>query len=566
MTKIIDMDHQPQQKKQPNKGKVLLTLVMFLLGACGLAYEYTLSKIAADLLGNSVQQWATMIAVILFAMGLGAEIQTNIPTAEISDKLIFSQVTLALVGGFAPMCMLYGFSMMGDYYIIVQYGLALGVGTLIGFEIPLIMRINEERDPEMKINLARILKMDYIGALVGALVWTFVFVRYLSLSHVSFILGYVSLISSILIFFLYRQHLLKPRSRIAEISLCATALTIGFYFSQPLMRHAEQYLYRDKIVFTATTPYQHIVLTENSKSNINCYINGHLQFSESDEAIYHENLVHPAMLLCPQAKRVLILGGGDGLAAREVLKYPTVKEIVLVDIDPQMTRLAKTQPDLVRLNRGALLNDRLKFTFPKGVTKGEISTLTSPNQRQRKYIRDHHAVAQVRVVNLDAASFLRNASGVFDVVILDFPDPSSPDLAKLYSKPFYMSLKNHLKPSSVIVQQSGSPFHAKEAFLCIGRTLNSAGFSVLPYHDNVPSFGEWGWWLGRVISPNHQEKLKSQISALTENDFQSNSKYLSVDLIKSSLIFGRNQLISQHSDITSLTESKVYYYYLQGWN
>ncbi|MCF6311974.1 MAG: polyamine aminopropyltransferase [Verrucomicrobiales bacterium] len=551
--------------------RFLLSSVVFLLGACGLAYEYTLSKIAADLLGNSVQQWTTMIATMLFAMGLGAEWQSKIPTNKITDKLISSQVYLALLGGFAPMLMLYGFSLMGDYFVLIQYGLALAVGTMIGFEIPLLMRINEKRDSQMKLNLARILKMDYIGALVGALLWTFIFMRYLSLSHVSFILGFFSLFSALLILFLYRTRIQAPRWRLLEISTCTVFLTLGIFVSKPLMLHAEQFLYQDKIVFTATTPYQHIILTQHQENGINCYINGHLQFKEEDEFIYHENLVHPAMMLIPNAERVLILGGGDGLAVREVLKYPLVKQVTLVDIDPQMTELAKNQPDFVRLNQNALNNERIQKVPADKVSEGDSFTLKISNQRQRAFRKDQYEVTQLKVVNIDASSFLKNTSGLFDVVILDFPDPSSPDLAKLYSKPFYMSLRKHLKPSSIIVQQSGSSFHAKEAFLCIGRTLQASGFDAAPYHDNVPSFGEWGWWIATLNSKTTNPSdtsisLKTRILQLDHSDLKVNTRYLTTTLVKASLFFGKDQLHSPYSDYTTLTESRVYHYYLQGWN
>lgn len=542
-----------------------LAVLMFLLGACGLAYEYTISKIAADLLGNSVQQWATIIATMLFAMGLGAEWQRKIATRDISDRLISSQVALALVGGFGPILLVYSFSLLADYYILVQYGLALVVGTLIGFEIPLIMRVNEDRDPEMKTNLAKVLKMDYVGALVGALVWTFIFVRYLSVSRISFILGLISIASAWLIFKLYRDKVRKPRRRLLEMGGAVILLLVGLAYSKPLMLHAEQFLYRDRIVFTATTPYQHIVLTESGSETISCYINGHLQFKEEDEYIYHENLVHPVMLLAGSPNRVLILGGGDGLAVREVLKYDCVEEIVLVDIDPQMTDLAKTQPHLVRLNQGAFNDRRVLRKAADGVHPSESYTLKTQNKRSRVFSEELHEVAQLKVVNLDASVFLQQTEGTFDVVILDFPDPSSPDLAKLYSRPFYESLKASLHPTSLVVQQSGSPFHAKEAFLCIGRTMKASGFSVLPYHDNVPSFGEWGWWLAKLEETGSGDLLADRLMKLQLESLEVDTAYLTIPLIKSSLHFGRFQLDTENSDYTSLTENRVYHYYLQAW-
>ncbi len=582
----MNEDIRKKASASKRRGRVALATVMFLLGACGLAYEYTLSKIAADLLGNSVQQWATMIATMLFAMGLGAEWQSKIATEKMVDRLVVSQVVLAFVGGFAPMLMLYSFSLMGEYYVMFQYGLAMVVGTMIGFEIPLIMRINEAKDPEMKVNLARILKMDYIGALVGALLWTFVLVRYFSLSHVSFLLGLVSVFSASMILWLYREQVRHPVRFAVMMGVTALALLVGMSMSRPLMLHAEQYLYRDKIVFSATTPYQHIVLTENANKKISCYINGHLQFKEDDEFIYHENLVHPAMMLYPNAQNILVLGGGDGLAVREILKYPSVRKVVLVDIDPQMTELARHQPEFLRLNHGSLNDDRLVVEKSSGVVSGDACVVETPNRRQRKMQKDKGIVASVNVINLDAGSFLQRSNGVFDVVILDFPDPNSPDLAKLYSQPFYRSLRRHLKPQSIVVQQSGSPFHAKEAFLCIGRTWKSAGYDVIPYHDNVPSFGEWGWWIGRMLESSEMRakaglnsdgflsftdsnRLKSKIykkmKSLSPHDLLVDTRYLTIDLVKSSMCFGKSALKTENKDISSLMENRVYHYYLQGW-
>ena len=327
---------------------------MFLLGGCGLAYEYTLSKIASDLLGNSVQQWATMIATMLFAMGLGADVQKHTPVNVLADRLIITQVMLAVLGGFGPLIMIHGFALLPQLYIIIQYALAFGVGMLIGYEIPLMMRINEEDEPDMRINLSQVLKMDYIGALVGALLWTFLLIRYLSIDRISFVVGLATMASAILCWFLYRKRLAHPRARLLEIGGGLVLVTTGLILGRSLTVKAEQFLYRDPVVTSITSPFQHIVLTKNRIDNVRCYINGHLQFNEADEHIYHENLVHPAMHLAHRREKILILGGGDGLALREVLKYPDVREVTLVDLDPMMTGLATTDPDLIRLNGGSM--------------------------------------------------------------------------------------------------------------------------------------------------------------------------------------------------------------------
>ncbi len=539
-----------------------LSLLMFILGGCGLAYEYTFSKIASDLLGNSVQQWATMIATMLFAMGLGAELQKWVKEQRLADSLVSSQVVLAVLGGFGPLLMILAFAHLPAQYIIVQYLLALLVGTLIGFEIPLIMRLNDSTEPEMRFNLAQVLKMDYIGALIGALLWTFVMIRTLGIEHISFSLGLATLVAAALSLWMFRRRLHNPRRRLVELGFGLVAIIAGLVTGKGLILHAEQYLYRDPIVHTTTTPYQHIVLTKDRHDTLRCYINGHLQFDSNDEFIYHENLVHPAMHLAASPRSVLILGGGDGLALREVLNYPEVEQITLVDIDPEMTRLAAAHPDFVSLNGNSFANARVKIDKPAGVSAGESFTLLEENHRARP-TPVSAPVTEVHILNLDAAAFVRTASGKYDVMILDFPDPSSPDLAKLYSRPFYEALRQHLNPGGILVQQAGSPIHTKEAFLCLGRTLEASSFATLPYHDNVPSFGEWGWWLAWAkdgVSPTRQASRLTSLEKL-----RTPTRYLTPGLVAASLEFGKNQLVTNRNDITSLTEARIFDYYLQGW-
>jgi len=555
------MNRFPEKRATSRHERWALGLLMFLLGGCGLAYEYTLSKIASDLLGNSVQQWATMIATMLFAMGLGAEVQKHTPANALADRLISTQVLLAVLGGFGPLIMIHGFALVPQLYIIIQYSLAFAVGMLIGYEIPLMMRINEETEPEMRINLAQVLKMDYVGALVGALLWTFLLVRYLSIDRISFIVGLTTIASAILCFILYRKRIARPHLRIAELLGGGVLVITGLIVGRSLTLKAEQFLYRDPVITSLTSPFQHIVLTENRSGNIRCYINGHLQFNEADEHIYHENLVHPAMHLAAQREKILILGGGDGLALREVLKYPDVQSVTLVDLDPMMTELASTDPNLIRLNGGSMNDPRLILRTAAGISEGAQFIHTQPSQYE-KFTPTHHETATLHVINLDAAEFVKTAEGRYDAVIMDFPDPNSPDLAKLYGRPFYDHLERLLNPGAILVQQSGSTFQAREAYLCIGRTLKAAGFDVVPYHDNVPSFGEWGWWIataGKSAAHTHDGLEKILV-------LQVPTRYLTPDLVRSSLVFGKNQLFSMNRDFTSLTEPRVYHYHLQGWN
>jgi spermidine synthase len=193
---------------------------------------------------------------------------------------------------------------------------------------------------------------------------------------------------------------------------------------------------------------------------VRLFLNGDLQFSSVDEYRYHESLVHPA--LAGKHDRVLVLGGGDGLAMREVLKYPDVREAVEVELDPSVLRLARDNPDIAALNQHSLDDPR------------------------------------VRVVNADAFTWLRDAEERFDAVIIDMPDPDSTSTAKLYSVEFYALARQVLAPGGRLVVQAGSPYFAPRSFDCIDASMRAAGLTTIPYHVNVPSFGDWGFVLAQA--------------------------------------------------------------------
>ena len=299
------------------------------------------------------------------------------------------------------------------------------------------------------------------------------------------------------------------------LGLGFATLTYAFSRSADWTSYAEQRLFRDRIVFSETSRYQHIVLTESVSGEVACYINGRLQFNSADEFIYHENLVHPAMMIAPRRERILILGWGDGLALREVLKYPDVASVTLVDIDPRMTELAAKNPHFVHLNGNSLGSSRLVILHNNALVEAGSEPMRIPDQRSRN---PHYAVevAQVSILNLDAAKFVELISGKFDVIIMDFPDPNALELAKLYARRFYVLVSKRLAADGILVQQSTSPYHAREAFLCIGRTMKSAGLEVIPYHDNVPSFGEWGWWIGGHRERYSSESIRAAIGRVNE--------------------------------------------------
>lgn len=540
----------------------ILYFATFVMGGCGLAYEYTLSRVAADLLGNSARQWALVIGAMMFCMGMGADLQKRIGDRGLVDKFIGAEIVLGLLGGGGPLLLLLAYGRAPDYYVMVQYFFICAIGLLLGFELPLITRLNEAHTSHLKVNLGKVLKMDYVGALAGALVWVFLLPRFFTLIESAFILGLCNLAAALVLIFHFRPHLTYGRRLYAFAGLAVILLAGGLFQARGLTSFAEQFLFRDRIILSRTTPYQHIVLTRSPAAEICCYINGNLQFNSADEAIYHENLVHPAFTLVPEARRVLILGGGDGLALREVLKYPRVREVVLCDLDPGMTELARQHPGFLALNGNSFADARVAVLRHHALLPTDAREEIKVRNQHRRQAAPSAPVAEVTLIHLDAARLVEQLAGRFDIIIVDFPDPNSEELAKLYSIEFYHHLASRLAIDGIFVQQSTSPYHAREAFLCVGRSIKAAGLSALPYHDNVPSFGEWGWWLGGHGERWSRDGLKKR---LQQAEIAVPTRYLTPELCRAALDFGKNQLQTRETAINTLVNHKIFTYYLKGW-
>ena len=541
---------------------LVLGLSMLFVGICGISYEYTFSKLASDILGNSVKQWAIIIGLMMFCMGIGADLQKYLPDDKMVDQFIFLEVVLGLLGGYGPLAALYSFGHFHDHFILVHYFFICAIGLLIGLEIPLLTRVNQKTVPSLKHNLGLILKMDYIGSFLGALVWVFILPKFLNLLEISMFLGIVNVAVALFTWFWFRDWMTYPKLVPAIAGAVLLTLGIGLYFGVEIAHTAEQKLYKDPIVFTETTPYQHIVVTENRSGDLHFYINGHLQFSSIDEHIYHEFLVHPAMASAPRRGKVLVLGGGDGLAVREILKYRDVESVTLVDIDPEMTRLARNLPRLRQLNEDSLRNAKVVSKPARGVSPGPPTNLLQAGKTYFRRSRKTDNV-QIHLIHLDAYRFVESISGMYDVIVIDFPDPNSLTLSKLYSREFYALLKDKLTFDGILIQQSSSPTFAKEAFLIVGRTMDRAGFSALPIHHAVPSFGDWGWWIAGHRERFGQTGLKAQLS---ENPNLSNeTRYISNELIRAAMVFGKDSLQSDLRDINTIIEDRVYFHYQKAW-
>jgi spermidine synthase len=419
---------------------------------------------------------------------------------------------------------------------LALWAFAFVIGILSGMEIPILVRINR-KNAELKDNLSDILFWDYIGALVGGLAFTYFLLTMVSLGKITIILGIVNLSIAALGLYNFRREVrlsvLAPSLTCALVILCSLMV-----YADDLTDYMEQKTFVDPIVLSETSKYQHVVLTERG-DRFRMYINGRLQFDGRDEHIYHEMLVHPAMLAAHRRSRVLVLGGGDGLGLREILKYGDVSQVTLVDIDPLITKIATKNPELIRLNDASFHDARVSTISASGISPGDSISIDIPLASRANLEKRAVPAAKVNILNVDADLFLRNVDGEYDVIIIDFPDPGSVEVAKLYSVDFYSTLARRLAPGGMVAIQSTSPYHAKKVFLCIGETLRAAGWSTLPYHQNVPSFGEWGWHLAWRSGLS-----KEDVIAMVDRELPVETRHVNRSVLATSHVFGKNALIA----------------------
>lgn len=458
---------------------------VFVVAACGLIYELLAGTLSTYLLGNSVTQFSLVIGLFLSAMGLGSFISKYI-NHRLLGTFLLVEIAVGAVGGLSALLLFFAFAVL-DTYLPILIGISVCIGALVGLEVPLLIRIIRTQT-DLRSAIGNVLALDYLGALAASLLFPLLLLPWLGLVRTGFLFGMLNVAVAAVGYFLFRHKLGRARTIKALTGIVATGLLVGLITAGTTTTWIEDNLYEDDILFAKTTPYQRLVLTR-WKTDIRLFIDGNLQFSTADEFRYHESLVHPAMSMVPGASRVLLLGAGDGMAAREVLKYTSVQSVDLVDLDPEMTKLFSTQPMLAKLNEGSL---------------------SSP---------------KVKVHNEDAQKFLEASDDRWDVIIMDLPDPNNEALGKLYTKTFFRLATKHLYPTGILVTQSTSPFYATEAFWCIANTLSSAtegnngpALHILPYHANIPSFGDWGFVMAspKPISPSMAE-LKVPTRFLTSD-------------------------------------------------
>ncbi|VAW87981.1 Spermidine synthase [hydrothermal vent metagenome] len=544
---------------------VVLIGIMAVLAGCGMIYEFLLSHYAARVLGATEVAIFGVFTVMIASMGLGAFAAAHLkcPFSSfawlelligligvssilfIAGLIAFSYVLPSII---AETYGLHGINLSGGAINTLQwlaknmpYLMAFILGMLIGAEIPLIAKVRESvYGMHLENNTGTIYGADYIGAGIGALIFV-LFLLTLESSIAAVIAASANLLAGLLFYFCYRKHIrfstLLLIGHLIVASVVATIAIKGPSWELAL----EDMLYKDQVIARMITPYQKVVITKRiidpAKAPVwYLYINGHTQFSSLDEQIYHAMLTYPAMLASNRRERILIVGGGDGLALRDVLRW-NPESVVLLELDPQIIQFF-SEPvmqegevinrPLLELNEYALQDSRVDIHL--GDAYGSVDEL----------------LAQGRM---------------FDTIIVDLPDPSHPDLNKLYSSRFYAKLHALLSGDGAIAIQSTSPYHAKEAFISIKKTVKHAGFQrVEQYHANVPSFGEWGWTIATKAGKSAKQRIE-EYSSLPVND-----GWMTRELMLGAFAFNQGFYdIEPEIKVNRINSNQIIEYHRKGW-
>ncbi|MBY3552936.1 polyamine aminopropyltransferase [Modestobacter lapidis] len=466
------------------RSRPLLLAAVAVCAACGLVYELVLLTLSASLVGGGITQTSLIVAGFVAALGAGALLVKPF-LGHAAVTFVAVEILLGVVGGLSAVTLYVTFSWYGTSGSVLVLATLL-IGVLVGAELPLLMTLLQagRRAADARGTgrlLADLNAADYAGALLGGLAWPFLLLPLAGQIRGAALTGLVNVLAAAVVSALLLRAQLSPRARRsagAALLCAATLLGVLLVNAREIEVTARQRLYADPIVSAGRSDHQEIVLTRRGP-DLRLYLDGDLQFSSVDEYRYTEALVHPALARDP--RRVLILGGGDGLAAREVLRHPSVAEVVQVELDPEVVRLARTR--LAQLNRGALVDPR------------------------------------VDVVLQDAFRWLRNAPrAAFDAVVVDMPDPDTPVLGRLYSTEFYGLVRGVLAPGGLVTVQAGSPYSTPTAYSRTVSTIASAGLQPTPYHVHVPSFGDWGFVLAAAGAQPPELTLSARSPVLRSLD------------------------------------------------
>ncbi len=489
--------------------ELLLMFSVFIIATCGLIYELVAGALASYLLGDSVKQFSFIIGVYLFSMGVGSYFAKFIK-GNLINKFVEIEILIGIIGGISSVVLFILFNTLAHFEAVL-YLFVFFTGCLVGVEIPILMNILKDR-VRFKDLVSNVFAFDYIGALLASILFPLVLIPNLGIVKTPLFFGLINISIAIFLCFYLKKELSKPVSLKFKSIGAFILLVVLFVFSDKILSFSEEKLYGENVVYTKSSPYQRIVLTRSSRE-FRLYLNNNLQFSSVDEYRYHEALVHPAMSMAKRIDHLLILGGGDGFAVREVLKYEEVKDITLVDLDGEMTDFFKNNQTMRQLNQRSLSSPKLT------------------------------------IINKDAYIWVKENRKKYDVVIIDFPDPSNYSLGKLYSLQFYRELEKLTTLDTKVVVQTTSPYFAPKSFWCIEKTINQVFPFTAAYHTYVPSFGEWGFSMGSYEPINN--KIYRRIPDLKFYDYNFRQlSYFTKDMRTGGIEVNRldNQILVRYFD------------------
>ena len=499
----------------PRTRGVLLGSIL-IVALCGIVYELIIGAVSSYLLGNSIYQFSITIGFFMFAMGIGSYISQFI-RKNLLYYFVMVEIALAIIGGLCSIALFMTFPFSPFMYRTVMFAFILSIGTLVGFEIPILTRILAQGGGTRK-SLANVLSLDYLGALLGSVAFPLFLLPSLGLVRASFAIGLINICVALCTVIFLRDKIRHAGKFFAAGIAIMVSLFLLVLFGSRISSMAQHHLYFDQVIWEKDSPYQSLVVTQDwAKSDLRLFIDGHLQFSESDEHRYHESLVHSVMSFDGPRENVLILGGGDGLAARELLKYSDVTRIDLVDLDPEMTKLGLEFAPLVRLNERALHDPR------------------------------------VTVYNADAFSYIKETDVIYDRVIIDMPDPHNEALSKLYSVEFYAMIARRMSPQSYLISQSSSPYFANQAYWTVGETLGEIFPETQGFHVTIPSFGLWGFQMAA--------RTPGALETMPGTDVT--TRFWSSDTYMAARVFGKDIAKPKGSPVNSIFEPKIYQLYLE---
>ena len=491
-----------------------LLVSLLLIALCGIVYELNIGTISSYLLGNSVYQFSITIGLFMFSMGIGS-FATKRLNDNFVENFIAVEIAIAVIGGLSGIILFTVFPFARIFYELTMYAIIFVIGCLVGMEIPILASLLALQRGT-KQTIADVMSFDYLGALIGSVAFPLLLLPSLGLLHASFVIGLINALVAFSTLIVFRRFVRRYKLFLLMSIGAVVVLTLFNMFGAYFTRYAEKHLYFDQIIHSEQTPYQKLVFTRSTNFNDHrLFIDGNIQFSSRDEYRYHEYLVHPVMSAGGPLDMVLVLGGGDGLALREVLKYGNVKKVDLVDIDPRIIELATSLPALRSLNNDSFSDKR------------------------------------VSTYNEDAFSFLNRSGPKYDRIIMDFPDPHNETLSKLYSKEFFTIVRKRLAEGGALVTQSSSPFFARRAFWCVNTTLKTVFDQTIAYNTALPSFGIWGFNLS---------KLGAEIPTFLNISVP--TKAIRTDTFSKSLVFDKD-IGPVKTEINSLFRPKLYQYYAE---